>query len=277
MKSVLILATTLAAMASGAYAGPVFLTGHDPDFHAQGQLSGQNELRVALKFVTNNTYNGGVIKFLFVESDISPPGGHLIGEGGLTAIGLTEGVHYDEVDAAGLAALPNFNAYSAIVVASDYGGLLTDAEITGLTARKAEIASFVNAGHGLAAFSECGVGFPACQSDLVLPTTPLYGFVPIGVSAAPTTAPYTVTPYGASLGLTNADVSDCCTHNSFPSAFGLNVVDFDQAGIPTTLAGNVKITQGGFAPEPGSWALMLLGFGAVGGRIRRRTRQSAPV
>ncbi len=106
----------------------------------------------------------------------------------------------------------------------------------------------------------------------MLPSTPLFGFVPIGVSSAQTTTPYTVTAYGASLGLTNADVNDCCTHNSFASAAGLNVVDTDGFGNPTTLAGDVRIGGGGFTgvPEPGAWALMIAGFGLAGAALRRR-------
>ena len=266
-------ASLVLGLGTAAHAGKVFLTGHDPDFHAQGSTGAQNLLNAALNYVTNGTYSGGVQKFLFVESDIATPSGHLVGEDGLNAIGLVEGVNYDEVDAAGLAALPNFNGYSAIVVASDFGGLLTDAEIVGLTARKADIASFVNAGGGLAAFSECGVGFPNCNSDLVNPSTPLFGFVPIGVSSAPTSPPYTVTAFGATLGLTNGDVNDP-THNSFASANGLNIVDFDQAGIPTTLAGDVTIGGGGFGvPEPAAWALMLIGLGGIGGALRVRRRK----
>ncbi len=271
LKTALLTSAALAmlGLAGTAHAGKVFLTGHDPDFHAQGQASGQHELTVALNFVTSGTYAGGTTKFLFVESELAPTSGHLIGENGLNAIGLTEGVNYDEVDAAGLAALPNFNGYSAIVVASDFGGMLTDAEIQELVARKTDIANFVNAGGGLAAFAECGVGNPACNSDLVNASTPLFGFVPITATSVNTVAPYTVTGYGASLGLTNADVSDCCTHNSFASSSGLNVVDYDQNGVPTTLAGDVQIGGTGFGvPEPAAWTLLLLGFGGLGARLR---------
>jgi hypothetical protein len=264
-------------LAGAAHAGPVFLTGHDPDFHAQGQASGVAELTVALNFVTGGTYNGGVDKFLFVESNLAVIGGHLRGKDSLTgAMGLTEGVNFDHVDAAGLAGV-NFANYSAIVVASDFGGMLTDAEIEGLVARSNDIKTFVNGGGGLAAFAECGVGFPNCDSSLVNASTPLFGFVPIGVSSAFTTTPYTVTPYGASLGLTNADVDDCCTHNSFASAAGLNIVDVDGFGNPTTLAGNVRIGGGGFTgtPEPSTWALMIAGFGLAGAAIRRRSARLA--
>jgi hypothetical protein len=267
LRSTLVLSATIGviAWAGATQAGPIFLTGHDPDFHAQGSTGAQNLLRTALNFATSGTYAGGVTKFLWVESDISPPPGHLIGEDGLTAIGLTEGVNYDEVDAAGLAALPNFNGYSAIVVASDFGGLLRDAEIKELVARKDDIGAFVNAGGGLAALAECGVGFPNCNSDLVNATTPLFGFVPVGVSSASTTPPYTVTPYGASLGLTNADINDP-THNSFGLTGGLNVVDTDAAGLATTLAGNIQLA----IPEPATWTMMLVGSSLLGAALRKR-------
>src|SRR5689334_5179463 len=72
-----------------ASAGPVFLTGHDPDFHAQDSVGAQNLLKEALNFATNGTYAGGVQKFLYVAADISVPGGHRDGVTTLEDIGLT--------------------------------------------------------------------------------------------------------------------------------------------------------------------------------------------
>src|SRR5512140_2065509 len=146
-KQLLLVAAAVAtfSLAGTAHAGNVFLTGHDPDFHAQDAVSGQHILSAALNYVTNGTYNGGVRRFLWVESDLAPTSGHRVGEVGLTTIGLTEGVNFDEATAANLATV-DFSPYSAIVVASDFGGMLTDAEITGLVARKADIATFVNNG-----------------------------------------------------------------------------------------------------------------------------------
>lgn len=38
------------------------------------------------------------------------------------------------------------------------------------------------------------------------------------------------------------------------------------------LGGNVSFTVGNAVPEPATWALFILGFGAVGGMLRRKTR-----
>jgi hypothetical protein len=271
IKSILGAAAAIVLAATGASAGPVFLTGHDPDFHAQGGVGAQILLTTALNFVTSNTTFTPGHKFLYVQSDVSPPVGFLDGRGAFTALGLTQGVNYDQVDASGLAALPNFSAYSAIVVASDFGAMLRDAEIQQLVSMKTQIANFINAGGGLAAFAECGPGFPNCDSSNVNSSTPLFGFLPVTVTSVGTAPPYHVTGFGSSLGLVDGDVNDP-THNSFGLIGGLKVVDQDSNGTPTTLAGNVTIHGGHFdAPEPISVGLFGAGlFGA--GLLRRRRR-----
>ncbi len=278
LRRILSAAACAAAMmtATAVSAGPVFLTGHDPDYHAQGQGSGQRELQLALSYVTGGTYNDNATKFLWVESFTPAYGGHLVGYNGLSYVGVTS-VNVDWVDAAGFAGV-NLSNYSAIVVASTFGGMLTDAELVALQARKAAIASFVNGGGGLAAFSECGFGMAACNTQTVTATSPLFGFVPVGAISASTAPPYTLTQAGVNFGLDPNDINDCCTHNSFSAVGGLTVLDFDQNGNATTLAGNVKIGGGGFGvPEPGTWALMLLGFAGAGAALRRQRRRLAHV
>jgi hypothetical protein len=266
------------ACATAAHAGKVYITGHDPDFHAQGQVSGQNQLNAALKFVTGDTYKDGSTKFLWVESHDPILGGHRRGYDGLGFIGVTA-ANVDWVDAAGLATV-DLSKYSAIAIASSFGGMTSAAEIDELIARKSDIKTFVNDGGGLAAFAECIPGVTiGCDSGSYMPLAePLFGYLPISVGSVGTSPPYKVTAFGASLGLTDADVSDCCTHNSFSGTGGLKVVDFDSAAvpIPTTLAGDVKISDGGFTgvPEPATWALMLLGFGGLGAVLRSRRREA---
>jgi hypothetical protein len=266
-------AAALLAWAGAASAGAVFLTGHDPDYHAQGQTSGVHELDLAVKYVTGGTYLDHTNKFLWVESYNAPDGGHRVGFAGLAAIGVTAD-NVDRADAAQFATIDLSN-YTAIVVASTFGGMLTDAEIRAMVARKTDIATFVNGGGGLAAFAECGFGFFNCDASNVHADTPLYGFVPVGASSSSTATPYTLTPAGIAFGLDPLEVNDCCTHNSFADAAGLTVLDFDLNGHPTTLAGNVRIGGGGFepgVPEPAAWLLMILGFGAAGVSLRRARR-----
>ncbi len=271
LMSVTVACGVLAA-ASSAHAGRVYLSGHDPDFHAQGQVDGQIQLSTALNYVTNGTYNNGFTKFLWVESNLGATAGHRVGFTGLSFVGVGAG-NVDRVDAAGFAGV-DLNNYSAIVVASSFGGMLTSAEINAMIARSTDIANFINSGRGLAAFAECFQTAACDGSNTAVPTTP-FGYLPITVTSVDTFAPYHVTPFGLTLGLTDAVVSDCCTHNSFSAIGGLNIVDVDQHGVATTLAGDVRVGGGGFTgvPEPSAWVMLILGFGGVGATLRTRRRQ----
>lgn len=254
---------------AGALAGRVFLTGHDPDFHSQpgaGSPGAGNLFRAGLSFVTSGTYDdGAATKFLWVESFVPVPGGHLRGEDGLNAIGLTLGTNYDWVDALGFASV-NLSNYTAVGIASSFGGMLTRAELDALIARKTDIKNFINAGGGLFASAECD----NCGADLLGMNPNLFGYLPVTVTSIGANPPFTVTAYGAAThGLTNADMNDP-THNSFGLVGGLNIVDTDAAGKATTLSGIVTVDDGGFTAVPLPGTLVLLGIGLVGLGWRRR-------
>jgi streptogramin lyase len=226
--------------------GSIFITGHDADFHASdfpGNLANpqaaQDILRRGLEF----TRHGSPKPFLWVESRL--PGDPRTGPGkhGLIAAGFVEGVDFVHVDASQLPSV-RFEDYSTIAVASDYGGVLTQAELDALNARAGDIAAYVSAGGGLFALAESG-------QEGAHTTSHQYGFLPFVPSAIPvgqSESGATVTPFGQSLGLVASDVNGNVSHNVFLNDAGMQVVDRDPAGEILSLAYRGRLTLGGVLP-----------------------------
>jgi hypothetical protein len=249
--------------------GSVFLTGHDPDFHAsQGgnALGAQHINQRAIEYIMDPAFNpyvaGGATKFLFVNSKISPPGGHIDGELGIQASGYVAGVDYDEHDANTLiGALGQLGTvYGAIVVASDFGGILTQRELNTLNGHRLDIFDFINNGGGLYAMAEGNNGAG------LTPDGGWFEFVPVAASAHndnQTETGFTVTAFGASLGLVDADVNGNFSHNIFTTWDpALSPVDLDNQGQVLSLAGRFRI------PAPSVVAPLAMGLLMV--RRRRR-------
>jgi len=260
--------------------GSIFLTGHDPDFHAfadGGNASSAKAInKAAINFVMDPAFNpfvaSGVSKFLFIESKGSVPGGHTNGVNGIIASGYGLGTNFDHHDFTTLNAALNGlgTTYSAIVVASDFGGILRQAELDILNARSSDIITFLNAGGGLYAMAESNTG-----SGLT-PNGGQFGYLPFVTTTTPlnqTEVGVTVTPFGASLGLTNADVNGNFTHLIFTGTFGLQVVDHDVSGNILTLAGRGPVGPGGVGttiPEPSTCMLLVAGLLPLFGVVARR-------
>lgn len=250
--------------------GSIFITGHDPDFHALlgGNLVGARRInQVGISFVQDPVYNPYVAtapKFLVVESNIPVPGGHTIGEQGIAASGYTPGVHYDKHTAATLNAALNQlgtpGGYSAIVVCSDFGGILTQAELNILNARATDIGNFINSGGGIYAMAEGNSGAG------LTPNGGWFSYIPGIVASNPlnqSEVGNTVSVFGALLGLTDANVNGNASHNIFTQIGALAAVDYDAAGNILTAAGRTNV------PAPASGAALAL-LGAATLRRRRR-------
>ncbi len=245
------------AAAPAAQAGSIFLTGHDPDFHASlgtNAVGARTINNVAINFIRDpgfNPYFATAPKFLYVESSISPPPGHTVGKAGIVASGYVEGVDFDHHDASTLAAalgqLGQPGGYCAIVVGSDFGGILTQAELDILNANQAAIATFVNSGGGIYAMSEGNSGAG------LTPGGGHYAFIPTVVSAASVDqgeTGFTVTPFGIGLGLADSDVNGNASHVVFTATAGLSVVDTDASGRILSIAGREQVIP----TRPTTWS-----------------------
>jgi hypothetical protein len=277
MRSLVRAAFVAGAISALAFGGSIFLTGHDADFHAVvggNAVGAQHTNQRAISYIMDPAFNpfvvGGATKFLFVESSISPiPGGHVDGINGISASGYVNGTAFDKADASTLSSKLNDlgTVYGGLVIASDFGGILTQAELDILIARSPDIIDFLNAGGGLYAMAEGNNGAG------LTPNGGWYGFLPFVVTSANLNqgeSGYTVTPFGASLGPVNSDVNGNFSHNVFVTTGGMNIVDMDAQGNILSLAVRAQVNEGGVVPEPSTYASLAGGLALLALAARRR-------
>lgn len=135
--------------------GGILVTGHDPDFHAlQGNTAGAIRfIQVAVEFVTF----GASSPTMLLVTGVTDPGGSFSDPRlGMAAAGFSFDVADFGSGSPGILDLNavDFSAYDVVVVASDFGGWLTQAELDVLISRRSDLLDFVNAGGGLVAFAE---------------------------------------------------------------------------------------------------------------------------
>ena len=293
LRSLRKILTVLAAGAAlsmtgfAAQAGNLWLTRHDADFHCDGTGGAQcNYFGIAANFVRQGAPTK-TLPVLVLDS----------GSQVAASLGSTEAKSKNTVEGAG-AAIPftvvdptspafattpiNTATWSAIIIASDSscGGCDNDAaDITAINARTSEIQSFFTAGGGLL--------YLAGASNRAT----YYASVPIPTTGVAVSAPFTVQPPGAALGLTSTDVNCCATHNSFQlpaPGSALVVAETDSAGFAETLiAAGATICPGGICgsggpvallpvPTMSEWSMIVMGlliasFGWIA--LRRRSQR----
>ena len=273
MKSRVHIAFLITLVTAPAFAGSIFVTGHDPIWHSNfggNTVGAENLALTGIDFARN----GNIEPFLFIESNDPVPSGNAYEEPFLvSALGFAP-ADFVAMDATALLALPDFrtalDSYSAIVIASDHGGMLSADELSFLNAHALDIIDYLNDGGGL---------FAAAESNArgMIGATPRFGFLPFLVSSTDFQASEianVVTPFGASLGLVDADVNGNFSHNYFASTGGMSPVDLFNglADRPLTLAYRGQIGIGG-VPEPGTILLLGAAFGALFAARRRGRRK----
>lgn len=244
-KTLLLVCLAIVLTSHTALAGNIFITGHDPMWHSEGNSSSPGFGRM-VKAIMDYTQNGNTLPVLVIESIQGGRSmtraltleGYAVGTAGVDP-GLNNFVWKD---AAALAAMTQADwdnlasDYSVLATASDFGGEYSNAENIVLLAHKPEIAAFVNAGGGLYAGSQNG--------RLGIPVADRFGHLPVAVSSQGNASPpYEATPEGQAIGMFTVDFNACCSHSNFGfETFGLTVATRSvSTGQVMSLFGSVNI------------------------------------
>lgn len=216
--------------------GSIFITGHDPDYHALSpSCSGegaQHLLEVAITYGRNGSDKPLLVVYTNNPTD---PGGHRDSIAGLEKV-TTNYVRMNASKFSKAKLTPD--RYSAIFVPSDFGGQLTQEELNALNDRKEDIRNYLNQGGGLIALAESDGG------GGLTPEGGHYGFLPVPITSIPEGHKNgdVLTLFGAEeLGLFPEDVTCNFSHNYFETAEGMDVVDY--LDVDENLSFNDEVDQ----------------------------------
>jgi hypothetical protein len=255
------------------FAGNIYLTGHDLDFHCTNQSAPTqcNAFKIAVAQARAGAPDPSK-PVLFVDqpntSGIDDFGGQQQTALAAANVGLVANTDYVVVDpttSAWTSATLNTSSYSAILFASHItcGGCdNTDAAVTAINARSSDISTFFNSGGGLVYLAGAGSAtyynsVPTSVAVTSIGTTPgdTEGCLP-----NPGPGCYQLTALGTAIGLTDDDADCCFTHNSFslPTGSPLQTAEVDGATTPNPET--LLFTSGNQQPPSGSSSTAVLTF-----------------
>ena len=253
-----ILASALTFSVTPAFAGKIFISGQDSDDSGHVSTSFGTQM---LSFAATGNTNGG--------TGILILGGYT-GTSASNINAWNVGPAYVLTAASGAAAIAaaNFASFAAIFMPSavtQTSGGITQAELDAINLRSGNIASFVNSGGNLLAFTEQGLTGAFGWFPLGALTTSVIGTQNISQTAALSAAGFTAT---------NTDIAGSLFHNNFTGPagfFGLSVLAIDNATSEAVILGGGAETQiVTAAPEPASLAIVAIGLAGLGVVRRRR-------
>lgn len=225
-----------AAQASALAGGPLVLMGIDAEDWGHGAIS---------------TY-AAVVDSVYDEATPATGNGILVIGGGKPFTSVTSfwndisshtGIPVTQVSSATAISNADFSQYRMLAVASDYyntPGGLEPSENDALTARKTDIANFINADGGLFGLTSDWFG-----------SSTSYGYLTeVGTFSMTTGAGYSnvsATPEGAAIGLDNTSLDVCCWHDYydvFPSFLKPLATDASNGRVAAIGGLNVQIPTG---------------------------------